>query len=503
MIVNNLFIVVSLLFSFLSLPLASNFSIEECTSQDENISTEAAQDPVTPILETPFSGSSTLIYINYTCNSSLNYPGQKKYFDFYTINTGYITLGYQGPSSHIKLYYYSYFDTNNYLTHTSNTSQEPDIYYVDSNCHYLLEVYSYSISYSTSISFLPSYLTSSMTNLDKYALHVVFDTSSDFGNHRNVEYFDVSDSVYTPIQPNVVSNSTSITYLDLIDSTHNFHENGQTWTDNRRLVYNTDYRENSSVGRATARLGPTVTYNCTDTYWVDNYIVSNGSATFVSETTAISCAHLFYSSRTDYSGLSASALIKSVNIYPGRNSYVYLDSISEFGSYKATEAYVSIGYIMVPSTHQTSYDWSIILTTNTTQGQKTHSSMGIDCLQFYNGDVSNSSTYILGYPSLKQCPENDKTLYSHCQWTSYPRTGTITIYSSSPGTFYTTYHIITNGASGGALYTRSVEIINGNVVVTPMLIGITDAIVATQTQITSYIYRISPTFINIVSEVIV
>ena len=260
----------------------------------------------------------------------------------------------------------------------------------------------------------------------------------------------------------------------MIDSTHNFNISN----DNRRLVGDTGYYEYNGIGYVETTSKINVYNSSTAKNYVayDNY-KRRDSGAFIDDNVLITCAHAFYHEPAYYYQ-NATCLIKTFAFAPGVNSYPYGDDdTSNYGEYLATEAYVSVSYVLNFNYGTIEYkvdcasaDWAIVFVqlSNSTPTY-THSNFG---LLSFSG--TTSSAVSVGYPNLTVCPSDDYYMYQYSMWANYPLQGSATVATTSNGFSYisSTYHKITKGNSGGPLYTRNTYVLNGQIHREVRIIGI-------------------------------
>lgn len=459
-----------------------------CNNVEENINMQTFSSNNSVSYE--FSGNATPSYIGTQVGNVFQYYGKTNYFSFYSNSTQYIKLNYMGPSASLTVYDYYHYSNNDYLVQIDDITMEEDILYLDINKTYIFEFKSKSSSLSN-MYFTPLKLNSSLQNHENYILNILFDSSSFFGYHYKVEYFDVSltESMNTISCINTTGGVTS--HLDLLDENINFNINN----DNRRLVENPGNLQYSSISYAETL------FSFYNDDMLDSSYIGRGTGTFIDETTVISCAHLFYNQKKDENkNIINSCLINNVDFYPGANTFYDSNNwYSTFGKYTAYNSYVPISYLLFDS-GRNQYDWSISLTSNTIIGEKTHSYMGL--FNFTStassNEISSNQIQSSGYPALYN---NSNIYYKKTMWSSYPLLNTI---YGEYNTLYSNDIVCSGGNSGGPLYVFTSALYNGQVIHTSNLIGILVAVSIDSEQnfVMSYSCRMRPLIINIYKEVI-
>ena len=431
-----------------------------------------------------FNGNATTLNLNIQNGNAFLYQGQKLYFRFDSTERQFIKLNYSGYSAKLKVFNYNYFNSNDFLFYSSNISNDVDIIFCEPSQTYIFEFESITSGLWTMLLTLQK-LSLTMSNHQKYMMHITYNNLSTFGYRYHVEYFDVSLSSYSNTSSYCNNMGYYATYLNAINDNLNFNISN----DSRVLITDTRAPEYSAVA---------YNYNSISAYILGGntfYTTSGtGSATFIDETTVLSAAHSFYAQKGSIYGIANNA-----KFYPGANSYS--DSTNWykfFGEYTATDTYLPISYILAgDSMDRVLYDWSISLTTNTSTGLYSHSYMGL----YYTN--SNSVTYVhsVGYPSLVNCPAQDINLYARSMWTYSPFENTVNCsYLDIPSDSI----VVSPGNSGGPLYRYIESHYNGSYYGALQLIGIC-SICGINSQNQFYLSdfcKITPVIINIYKEVI-
>lgn len=426
----------------------------------------------------PFNGSSTHLTLGAQYSIPFQYLGQKQYFDFDLSDRKFIKLNYSGANAKLKIYYYDFYNYNDYLFYSPNIDADDDIIYCD-NQHYLLEFESISSGMWIMDINLECLFYNSLSDSNPYILHIMYNSNSTFGYRYDVEYFDVaSTSTNTNSYCNYLNVPTS--YLNLISSNLNFGISN----DARYLVNNTLDPQYSAIAYQESEL-----YVPFSGSTISSGLVS-GSATFVDATTIIGCAHMFY---LDMWGKTT--LPSNVKFYPGANSYQNpINWYSYYGEYTATDTYLPMKFLLVSDLLQMQCDWSITLTECSIQGDYNHSYMALEA-----PSIGDYSVHSAGYPGL-YLNNSGTNYYDYAIWTSYPLSNNVSV---TYETVITTDNIVvSNGNSGGPLY-RYIEVFYNGVYSGYLgLIGVCSRFYAPNGVFTSsYFCKITPRIINIYREV--
>lgn len=431
-----------------------------------------------------FNGTATALNLGIQNGNAFLYQGQKLYFSFKSENRQFIKLNYSGYSAKLKIFNKYYFNSNDYLFYSSNINNDIDIIYCEPEQTYIFEFESITSGLWTILLTLES-LSLSMSNHQKYVMHLTYTSSSTFGYRYDVEYKNIS--LYSASNTSSYCNNLGYyaTYLDLIDNSLNFG----IINDSRRLITDTRAPEYSAVAY---NLNAVRAYNLGDTSYYTTYY--RGSGTFVDDTTVIGAAHCFYVKDESVYGIS-----KNTKFYPGANSYD--DSVNwykSFGEYTATNTYLPISYILAgDSLNRVLYDWSISLTTNTYPGLYNHSYMGL----YYTNSNSLDYVHSVGYPSVINCPSGNTALYARSMWTYCPLENVVDCsFEDIPSSTI----VVTQGNSGGPLYRYIESYYNGTYYGSLQLIGICSLgwINANNQFYLADWCKINPVIINMYEEVI-
>lgn len=426
-----------------------------------------------------FTGSYRTMSIGSTVGNVFNYQGMKNYFYYKGSSTQFIDLNYVGPDASLKIYSKYYYSSNDYVYYSSNISNDIEIIYIGLNQEYIFEFTNLESGLS-SMTITPQVVSTTLSEHEKYLLHIEYDANSSLGFHYDVEYFNIDLDDCEETTEYINSSNGTTNYLDLISDNLNFNVSN----DNRRLVSNPGECQYSAIAYASTEAN----------YIIGNTMIRNGyrgSGTFVDETTVVSCAHLLYNDYEDTAGnIIASTLSRNLKFYPGANSYYDSTNFNKtFGTYEATDSYVPISYILFHSDRKDrSYDWSISLTQNTVIGTSTHSYMRL----FPFDSSTSNQIQSAGYPALKTYPNYNK--YQYTMWASYPLYNEIT---KSGNTLISTEIVSTGGNSGGPLFVYNTGIQNGQVFRYSYQIGILTASSHKDGAfIKSYSCKIRPVIIN-------
>lgn len=477
------------LISFNCFSINKKFSEENSSKKNESIETYCLKQRG----ETLFSGSATSVEM-YETKSDLWWSPYVKYYRFLSPMRGFVSFNYSGPPISLTTYYSNYFLNTDYLSKSSSYYNEPDCYYFDKNVEYIIELKMIGTSTTFYYSFCMELLDINLSNHEKYILHEEIDSDSNVGVHYNVSYFNTGSSGYSPHMSNIVSSSSTTSYLDNIDSTHNFGVSG----DNRRLVSDTRYYEYSSIGY----FHTSFTYFKYNTSSNKNTIVDSlsyrGTGTFISNNCVLSCAHLFYDE--DFSSTKQySALCRTGTFYPGVNTYSSFDS---YGYFYITNIYLPVDYILkydmsgVYPPYWISSDWALVIVDSGHDCSLTHSSMGLSSF--------NNTTYdaiSAGYPHLTNCPASDVNIYSKTLWVSYPlgKEAHINTFLNGMSYIESANNKTTQGNSGGPLYINSTYVEYGQVYHVSSIIGICSCQVSL--LVTEGFFQITSFHVNLAKEI--
>ena len=444
-----------------------------------------------------FSGNAINVQLYEQKTGTWSYP-YIVYYRYISSYRGYVSFNYSGPETKITIYYSNFFSANDYLTCVQNFggNSSVDCYYFDNNIEYIIELQMTNSNGLFNYSFCMEIIDYTLPNAENYVLHMYTDPSpsgSFFTFHYRVEYVLGYSGGYSPIESNIISNSASTSYLNLIDSTHNFNVSN----DNRRMVSNTAYREYSSICYMNS------SYYCQmydddlgDNAFVD-FETNRFSGTFISENAILTSAHCIYSS-TIGSMEEYNSLPIGVNAYPGINTY---SSFSDYGDYSATEIFVSVSFILKFNIYNSynmyspTSDWAIVICSPISSTLPSHSYMGVSS---FSGTTSLAIS--VGYPKLQNCPSVDVNLFGRTLWASYPLEGSASVHTYLNGMkcIYSSYHITTGGNSGGPLYLKYVYIENGQTHYDSQIIGICSGYILNNYAF----FQMTTNIVNIIKEII-
>ena len=438
------------------------------------------------ITEHPFQGQSMTIEVGDFVYSSFSTNNRTRYFKYHSLAQGYRRMNYSGPTASITIYYSNFFSSTDYLTYEWDVNSAIDCYYFDYNAEYIIELSSAFILGFTTFSFSLSNVTSNTSNIDNYILHQTMDSSSQLGFHYNVEFFDFENITYTPMSSTIISNSYSCSYYDVIDD-HTYFYDLSKWVvdDDRRIVSDTKYLEYNSVAKVYA---PHAYFNPTSGLHNGIGGGSGGTATFISETALLSCAHMFHSEYKQVvdntEQILSTSLQSIVSFYPGVNYYSGFDE-SYYGTYSAKEIYIPVKYIV---SDKVSNDWAFIVSEQLEQGIYNHSAMAPQVLGD-NYNSSNKFNYSLsaGYPGGLHKLINDSHIYQNTLWIGYPLNGKSwnSYDNDNNRIIISTDHVVSSGNSGGPLYTFSSYFENGHINYSVSILGICHGINFTENHETN------------------
>ena len=441
-----------------------------------------------------FTGSATPLALNTTATGYFYHAAAKLLFSFNSTKRQYIKLNYTGLNSKLHVYNSYYYSTSDYLQYIPDIRHDEDIIYMDKGQTYILEFT--NISSYGNMSITPQRIDHNFLDHEKYILKITYDENSTLGHHYDVEYFDVSLTEATSTNGNINLNFNGTEYLDLIDE--NVHFN--ITNDSRRMVSEPGYSYYSAI--AYAQNSVSFLYN--DTIVNDGF---RSTATFLDETTVLSCAHSVYKDMyvKDQEGvmtLDKTSLIKSFKFLPGINSYPNVTNyLSKFGEYKAYVTYVPMSYALYEFPY--AYDWAISLTNNTIIGEYNHSFMGLQNFDSI-GTISNPSSFavqFVGYPDItKEKDENNEYInqnnFTYTMWTSYPLLNSV--YGLDNYLLSNTI-ISSGGNSGGPWFMMNSNTVNGVSYYYIGIIGVHHGKLISGEPVSC---RIRPIIINIYKELI-
>lgn len=478
-----------------------------CESEEEDNDNPTRSNPTF----TYFNGTATDIDISDTPTvSSFSSTIQHRYFRFVSNAMQYLKINYVGPTAKLRIFYANLFTNDDYLLSVQDVGNSIDCYYFEKDAEYILDFETVNVFFLMMFTIRLEVLTlSSLANHEKYLLHISYDSTSQLGYRYQTEYYNV-DTTSSSSTGYYVNNyaPSGTSYLSLIDSTNYFYDNPpNTFTDNRRLVYDTGYDEFSAVAY------------CSDLCIFNNYVNSyssmsfRASGTFISENVVMSCAHIVHNVIDNPNHFNPiplpiirSGLCSSLTFNPGINSYTNEDY---YGTYKASHTYVPVSYVLKFGEYNyylpdcAEFDWSLNLTTKIANGSRTHSYMGIGSFSYPASLDKWTHARNAGYPKLQSNPTNN--YYKKAIWVSYPLENDVVI----NGNIVSSKDIVVSGGnSGGPLYYRTSTIYQGQLVVTLNLIGIASGCTRYKTDGTgnfnllrSFFCRGRPVLVNLVKEI--
>ena len=169
-----------------------------------------------------FNGNATTLNLNIQNGNAFLYQGQKLYFRFDSTERQFIKLNYSGYSAKLKVFNYNYFNSNDFLFYSSNISNDVDIIFCEPSQTYIFEFESITSGLWTMLLTLQK-LSLTMSNHQKYMMHITYNNLSTFGYRYHVEYFDVSLSSYSNTSSYCNNMGYYATYLNAINDNLNFN----------------------------------------------------------------------------------------------------------------------------------------------------------------------------------------------------------------------------------------------------------------------------------------
>ena len=484
----------AILFAIFSIGLLLPRTYTQTSSFFKSASEERLESVVEEELPSrSFNNPATALSLGTTSYGNYSYPGETAYFTLRLDEEAVIKLRYNGPSAQLKVYYAEFFDSASAIQTVADVTDGLDAYFICQNVDYVFAFQSLSVPVAYfSLAPVKYSLGGShqLADHEQHALHLEYVDTGSVGYRCSVEKIDISSTTYHTTS-SYFPNSYSTSYIDKLDSTHYFFQNepSLTYGTGRKVVADTTAREYSAIARTVVGRHYT---NPNDSQDIQDRWVGIGTSTFVSDTTLISCAHLFYGTLTMGTGTNSTvvgSLGRWAKFYPGAandGSGV----VTPFGGYKATSAYVSLSYHL--SGGDTRYDWSIIQTEPLSENLPQHGYMGLSSFSIYHPNTlqdapgavqrDDTQTYYFdlacsaGYPGITECPQEDRHKYEGLLWANRPQEGEVSInFDDTLGVWQEINSeeiFVSPGNSGGPLYTLTSTIYQGHLVHYSYLIGI-------------------------------
>jgi V8-like Glu-specific endopeptidase len=382
--------------------------------------------------------------------------GGPTYFKISTTDVEVIDLNYSGVGCSLSLYKAGHCNLDDAIMSISSLTASNQILVLDANTTYFIAL-STAMPGSHYFSITPTQLSSTTPNLSEYVVHLSSDFFNYFGSSLSVERYQLSQTSSVETECSIMNRGV-YSVADELSETLNF---GYDITlDNRQVVSNTGYSHYSAIAS-----GANV-----PRYWNGTNYIPDGkgfSGSFVSETTVLTCAHVFAEKTVKYvddlpffySTISA----RNASFFPGESNYNLPSgsySTSDYGWYDVTDVYLPLSYVL--SQHGPSYsdegtagnDWAICLTTVSEQGSYTHSSLGIKVPTFSSFNLMECA----GYPGLLVTPDDEDRTW---MWTTVPPRRGVETHPTYPGLFVSDDLYSNGGSSGSPLFYAYSFIENG------------------------------------------